>query len=320
MALCTVCATADRPVNATPEVQAITVTNSIDVNGLLMSDEDLAWQTTNLGALNNPPLSMPYPANILTDGSFWYPPIEKLGEQPGDIIFWDSSNFDEFTELPSNWGDGQVQYTNTYNEKTVAVSGQTQYLKSSALNTGNKVMTQDNYQTSKQVVFAGDNGGHLVSSESLLLDGAGSFSPVANSVLCPFASTTPPTIWPEFCNIVQMGSSVDMTSVSLSTQAGDRFVSATGDTPVAADYHINVEGISGPASGDLSSYIKTHVQEGRMNYVTNSLDPEQEVYIPQYVYRPGKAEDLSYTETSSTSGLITTFDKVIHYQSGVKLL
>jgi len=262
---------------------------------------------------------MPYPANVLDENSWFYQPMEKYGEQSGDIIFWDWSNFG--SEDPSNWGDGQVQFTNTYNEKTTANSGETSYIKSSSVSTANKVATENNFQTSKKIVFTGDNGGRIVSREELLLDGAGSFSPMANCVLCPFVETTPPTIWPEFCNIISTGSLVDMTTVSLTTEAADRFVSATGDVPVAADYHINAQGVSGPASGYASSFIKAHIQEGRMNYVTNSIDPVNAVdSTPYYVYRPGKSEDLSYSDTSSASGLIMKFDKTIHYQSGIKVL
>jgi hypothetical protein len=309
-------ATSDNPVNATPEIQGITVTNSIDVNGILTSDESLAWQITNNGVLNNPPLSMPYPANVL--GSSDYPPEPLFGEQDGDIIFY--SLYDFGSQDPANWGVGQVQYTNTYNEKTTAVSGETTYIKISSLSTANKVVSQNNYQTAKQIVFAGDNGGYLVSTEDLLVNGAGSFSPLAKSLLCPFAQTIPPTIFPQFCNIVQMGSSVDTTSASLSTQASDRFVSASGDPPVEADYHINMIGISGPAAGSVISYIKTHKQEGRMEYVTNELYPDQQYLTPVYVYRSGKAQDLIYSETSSTNGLISMFDKTMQYQSGKNLI
>lgn len=308
--------TSDRPVNATPEIQGITVTNSLNVNGLLTSDESLAWQTTNYGILNNPPLSMPYPANIL--GSTNYPPEPLFGEKDGDIIFYDLFNFG--SQDPANWGEGQVQYTNIYTEKTTAISGYTNYIKSSSLSTANKFVSQDNYQTSKQIVFLGDPGGKMVSTESLLVDGAGSFSPLANSLLCPFAQTIPPTIFPQFCNIVQMGSSVDTTSASLTTQASDRIVSSTGDTPIQADYHINMIGISGPATGSVISYIKTHKQEGRMEYVTNELYPDQQYLNPIYVYRAGKAQDLIYSETSSTTGLISTFDKSMQYQSGKNLI
>jgi hypothetical protein len=313
-------ATSDRPVNATPEIQGITVNDNIDVNGLTTSDESLSWQSTNYGDLNSPPLSMPYPATVLSEENSFDFPIETLfGAQPGDIIF-DDPTVPDFTQLPEYWTDGQVQYTNAYNEKTTAISGQTSYIKSSSLSTADKVLSQNNYQTSKQVVFSGNNGGNLVSGEDLLLDGAASFSPVSNSVLCPFAQTIPPSMVPEFCNIIQMGGSVNMKSVSLSTQASDRFVSATGDVPVIANYHINVQGVSGPASGTANAYIKTHIQEGRMAYVTNSLYPYQEDYIPIYVYRPGKYEDLTDSEFTSASGNISSFDKVIQYQSGLKLL
>jgi len=304
-------------VNATPEVQGITVTNSMNVNGQLTSDESLAWQTTNYGSLNNPPLSMPYPANIL-GSSIFYEPQPRFGEQVGDVIFQDFFNY--LSQLPENWGTGQEQFTNGYNEHTAAISGETDYAKSSAIDTANQIPTGDNYKTSKQIAFVGADAGRMTSSEDLLIDGAGSFSPLADCAACPFAKTTPPTIWPEFCNIAQMGSSVDMASVSLATQASDRFVSDSCSVPVVADYNINVHGISGVAIGSVDSYLKTHIQEGRMEYVNDSRYSDQQDLIPIYVYRPGKYEDVAYSETSSATGLITQFSKDIQYQSGMNLL
>lgn len=317
MVVCIAWTTADRPVNATPEIQGITVTNSMDVNGILTSDASLAWQTTNYGALNSPPLSMPYPANVLGSSEF-YQPIPAFGEQAGDIIFWDI--FKDGSQLPGNWGTGQEQFTNGYNEKTTAVSGETSYTKSSTINTASQIPTGDNYQTSKQIAFTGIDGGRMTSSEDLLLDGAGTFSPLANCAACPFAQTIPPVIWPEFCNIEQMGSSVDMTTVSMATQASDRFVSETCNIPVEANYDINVHGINGVAIGSVDAYLKTHIQEGRMEYVNNSLYSDQQDLVPIYVYRPGKYEDVTYSEISTATGLITTFDKSMHVQSGINLI
>lgn len=289
----------------------------MNVNGQLTSDESLAWQTTNYGALNTPPLSMPYPANILGSSEF-YQPLPNFGEQAGDVIFWDF--FNPVSQLPENWGTGQEQFTNGYNEHTSAVSGKTDYTKSSAIDTADQIPTGDNYQTSKQIAFVGGDAGRMTSTEDLLLDGAGMFSPLANCAACPFAQTKPPIIWPEFCNIVQMGSSVDMASVSLATQSSDRFVSDTCSVPVVADYNINVHGIPDVAIGSVDAYLKTHIQEGRMEYVNDSLYSDQKDQTPIYVYRPGKYEDLSYSETSTAAGLITQFSKGIHYQSGTNLL
>ena len=248
----------------------------------------------------------------------FYDPQPQFGEQVGDIEFWDIFSFG--SQLPENWGTGQEQFTNGYNEHTSAVSGQTDYTKSSAISTADQIPTGDNYKTSKQIAFVGADAGRMTSSEDLLIDGAGTFSPLANCAACPFAQTTPPTIWPEFCNIAQMGSSVDMASVSLATQASDRFVSDTCSVPVVANYNINVHGVSGVAIGSVNSYLKTHIQEGRMEYVNDSRYSDQQYLDPIYIYRPGKYEDVSYSETSTASGLITQFGKNIQYQSGTNLL
>jgi hypothetical protein len=73
-----------------------------------------------------------------------------------------------------------------------------------------------------------------------------------------------------------------------------------------------------PAGGSATAYVKAHIQESR-NYT-------KEV-IPWGVQAPwiitanqAKTEDLTYSETSGAQGTITSFDKVIAYQSGKALL
>jgi hypothetical protein len=53
--------------------------------------------------------------------------------------------------------------------------------------------------------------------------------------------------------------------------------------------------------GSASAYLKVHVQEAR-NTTTQ------------------KSEDLTYSETSTASGLINSFSKSVAYQSGFNLI
>ena len=114
--------------------------------------------------------------------------------------------------------------------------------------------------------------------------------------------------YPGYCNIVQTGSKFDLTTGSVVTSADNKFVGTDATAPVALNYAISVKPytIPGkgtiPAMGSVSSYIKAHIQEGRS--VNNTT----------------RAEDLTYSESSFASGIITSFSKMISFQSGKVLL
>ncbi len=109
-------------------------------------------------------------------------------------------------------------------------------------------------------------------------------------MLCPFASAGGNVI-PAYCNIVQAGSKYDLTIGSVTTNANERFVGTDATNPVVLNYAINVKpytasGTQVPAIGSAMAYIKAHIQEGN-NFNTT------------------KAEDLTYSETSSATGTST---------------
>ena len=139
----------------------------------------------------------------------------------------------------------------------------------------------------------------MISSENMVLDGAGNGQDTTTTYICPFASAQPHTI-PPFCNIIQVGSDVDVTLASLTTAADERHVMASGDPGVAVGYNIKMTGFGDiPAMGSATAYIDAHIQEAR-----NGED--------------GKAEDVTYSETSTAAGDITLFQKAIDYQSGLR--
>lgn len=122
--------------------------------------------------------------------------------------------------------------------------------------------------------------------------------------------------------MIQMGSKVDVSQASVSTSAGGRFVSATTDLPVAMDYSINGKGISSTgvtpyATGSMSAFINAHLQEGRMLNIT-PYNPEALEQPAGFI--PGKATDISYSESTSATGMIKQFSKDMYYQSGKRLL
>ena len=108
--------------------------------------------------------------------------------------------------------------------------------------------------------------------------------------------------FPAFCNIIEVGSDVDVTLASLTTAADERHVMASSDPAVEVDYSIKMTGFGDvPAMGSADAYINAHIQEARTG--------EDDAL---------KAEDVAYSEYSSAAGDITLFQKVIGYQSGVR--
>ena len=67
--------------------------------------------------------------------------------------------------------------------------------------------------------------------------------------------------------------------------------------------------------GSASAYIKAHIQEGRNSSDIPDDGSEAGIYD---IF--GKNEDLTYSESTSVSGVISSFSKTIAYQSGKALL
>ena len=201
-------------------------------------------------------------------------------------------------------GPDQVQYTTTYDATIVSQGGLTSLVKDMSVNTDNRLIGQSNVKSGTAVTFAANqNGGNIVGEETMMLDGTGNTTPASDRILCPFGSTARSVI-PPYCNIVQVGSKYDLTIGSVAYTADERFVGIDASTPVVMNYNIDVkpytvagQGTS-PAMGITSAFIKAHIQEARGGNTS-------------------KAEDLTYSETSSASGRISSFTKKISYSSQV---
>ena len=113
------------------------------------------------------------------------------------------------------------QYTTAYDANTVAQAGTTTFVKTMAIDTRNKVIGQSNVKADTAVTFiATADGGNIVGSENIMLDGAGNATTAADKMLCPFASNAGNVI-PAYCNIIQAGSKYDLTIGSVTTAAND---------------------------------------------------------------------------------------------------
>jgi len=212
-----------------------------------------------------------------------------------DAIVW-QLGFPALTAPPL--APAGTNYIMSYTESTIADQGLVSYTKGQSLDTANKVAGTYNFNTQKVVEFVGLDTGRMLSAENMVLDGAGNAQTTSTKYICPFATATSSVI-PPFCNIIEVGSDVDVTLASLTTAADERHVMASSDPAVAVDYSIKMTGFGDiPAMGSADAYINAHIQEARTD--------------------DGKAEDLSYSETSSAAGDITLFQKVIGYQSGFR--
>jgi hypothetical protein len=260
---------ADPGVNATPETQTISTVTSSDVVGLAMETDAATWTISG-----------------------------------GDIIF---THWGSMSDPAGLMGYSVAQYTTSYDAGIVAQAGHTAFTKTMNVDTRNKVTSQSNIKTQTGLTFAAtEDGGNVVGSENLMLDGVGDSTPTADRILCPFAA--PDGYISYFCNIVQAGSKYDLTIGSITTYADDAFVHTDDTVPVVLNYAINVKpyGTSQgqiPARGSTMGYLKAHVQEGR------------EYYYPESMAL--KAEDLSYSDTASALGTITAFNKQFGYSSQV---
>jgi hypothetical protein len=296
---------ADIPVHAAPGLTGLSVATAMDVQGIATTGTDVILQLGS-DTLNSPPLEnggFPWRWGPFGPPSPWIYgyTVNPLAAAPG-------------TPVPL----GEVQYTAEYHEVMTAVSGSLRYLKSMSVITGNKSVGDYNIASGRTVIFIGEDGGRMSTSEDVLLDGMSAQTVSANQVFCPFAGTTN-SFFPSFCNIVMSGSSADISTGSISTSMGMRFIAASADVPIYESYGVNVKGVTGTAgnpdaSGTVSAYMKLHLQEGIEKQVPRRITTD---FLG---YNPVKAEDISYTETSTASGSIRSFTKEMQYQSGIRLV
>jgi hypothetical protein len=290
---------ADPSVTQVPEIQGLSTATSVNAVGLMTESDSLSWQLSNLG-INN---------SLAAPG---YPPYDAGN---GTVLVWDDI-YPYASHTP-----GQVLYTTVYDADIVAQAGQISYVKTMDVNTGNKVISQSNVNAQTGLTFvATDDGGNVVGTEDLMLDGAGMYDLTADKMLCPFAAQSSLFI-PPYCNIVQTGSKYDLTVGSVTTDANNRFVGSDATAPVVQNYDINVKpyGTSQgqiPAIGSAMAYMKVHTQEGRLTLVNQFIMENDEVSI----YKVVKSQDITYSDSSSALGVISAFTKSLSYNSGMSLI
>jgi hypothetical protein len=246
-----------------------------------------------------------------------------------DSLAWQITNngfIGGLTDIPPLFPEITAVYSMAYTEETVADQGLVTYTKKGLVDTQGKVPDQSNVNMEKVVEFVGLDTGRMVSAEEQVLDGAGTPFDTLELFICPFAMPEALRL-PSFCNIVQEGSAVDLTTGSLTTLTDTRFVSAIAsvlqqtpgwdrplsDNGVEADYRIGLTGFGDvPAMGSADAYINVHVQEGRGFFEVDGAAP---LTLNYRLSVDPRAEDLTYSEDSTASGHITLFQKTMSYNS-----
>lgn len=203
------------------------------------------------------------------------------------------SSSDAISEVPP-LANG-AYYTATYNENTISNGvGQIEYTKMMNVDTGNMNVNQYNIEASKLVNFAGEGLASMVTSENIFIDGTGQPQDSKGNLICAFGSTSSDTI-PAFCNSAEAGSSVNMQHGSVATSTNGRFILKSGDPGVELNHGIRVI----DAIGKASAYMEVFSQEAKGD-------------------EKAPFSTAKFREETTVHGLITLFDKQMHYDSAMK--
>jgi hypothetical protein len=201
--------------------------------------------------------------------------------------------------------DDGVYYTTLYTEDTQNSNvGYVSYDKDLDMSTANKIAGQYNIQAVKQITYLGVDASSIVTNDYLLLDGAGEDLPhIGALLLCPFGSNTKEA--PDFCNRVETGSAMNLKVANLNTQMGDRFIMKSADPGVAVYNNVGVGAYTSdlPSQGSVSAYIKGSIKEGGRDAGDPTDEPDQ------------LAETVVFSDSTSISGVISTFAKSMSYTS-----
>jgi hypothetical protein len=207
-------------------------------------------------------------------------------------------------------------YESTYTEDTVSNGlGLIFYDKELDVETSSQISGQWNIEAAKLIEFVGVDGARVTSSDTIFVDGAGTQKLTDEVMLCPFASDAI-EVYPAYCNRVEAGSSIDMTVANVRTTSTDRFVMPSGDHPVELNHDILLTELVDdlPSEGSVSAYMEVLIQEGRSNYMVFPPTTPEEGFIT-VVGPDSLSERIEFSEETTVSGEISTFEKLMHYES-----
>lgn len=318
-----------RPPN-TAETQLISTLTSVHLTGTFTESDSLVWRQSNEALDMNLALVNNNPFFVGQGNGDWRFEGEEFIFDPGNgdysLPYPDLPPFvDLFLQEPEPpLALDEVQITSSTRETTLADHGRTAYTKRSTVDTNWKTANMYNVEQEKMVGFSGTDTGRITSEESALIDSVGMTISVEEKDLwrCPLHGYTQGCL-PPFCNIVEMGSSLDMKEVQFTTSLKSRTIAETADEgdeggdiwktmpvidgpPTELAYAIGVNGITPvtPARGSVAAYIRAHAMEGSDQCPTPC---------------GGQRLDLVYQERTTAAGNIETFQKSMYYKSGIKI-
>jgi len=236
------------------------------------------------------------------------PEVQGITTTTSISVVGSASDVDSMSWSISNLGGlappltpDENQAMSTYSDKLTATDGIVTWKKDAVISTADQIGTP-NVQMDATLQFdAMDGTGTVSREEALMLDTVGNEMGTDTKLLCPFAADKS-TMIPEYCNYVTMGSKVTGGLTQTVTQAKESFIGVVSDFPVTMNYQIaarglTYDGVTFPMSGTASAALVVDIKEARNGTKL--------------------AETLLYKETSSASGSINAFNKVMAYQSGL---
>lgn len=125
---------------------------------------------------------------------------------------------------------------------------------------------------------------------------------------------------PAFCNKIETGNSMVLSTGSLSSSLGDRFVSGSSASGVELFNNVDVSSYSSdlPSKGSVSSYLKGLVMEGGDTAKSSAMTAAQTAAttsLKPYESPGDLYEFASFIDETSVSGDIFSFSKHMSYIS-----
>ncbi|MCU0633048.1 MAG: hypothetical protein MUC66_08785 [Methanolinea sp.] len=307
----------------------ISTLTSVHLTGTFTESDSLVWRQSNEALDYNLAYPINWPIYVGPGNGDW-----RWDEQAGEFIYDPGNgeyilpfpNYPVFAEVVIHEPEpplaiNEVQMTSSTRETTMADHGRTVYTKQSSVDTDWKTANMYNVEQQKIVGFSGTETGRITSEESTLVDTVGMTMTTLEGEVwqCPLCAYTGECL-PPFCNIVEMGSSLDMREVQFTTRIESRSIADVAvdeepniritlpivdGPPTELNYEIGVNGITpvSPARGSVAAYIRVHAIEGSDQCATPCGGPRL---------------DLIYQEKTTASGDVQIFQKNMYYESGIK--
>jgi hypothetical protein len=295
------------------ESQGINIITSAYVVGSFSNTADLNW------ALSSEVLG----ANLNLTDILWDPDtgLPVIDPDTGEFIeIWELEPEPPLKYDAASW---EVQMRTVYSEDTIAPNGVIEYSKTSGIETKALPASMYNIENERLITYEAFNGDQIYSKEFLMIDTVG--TPGVNcthSTACvfPCSGCGCEGCYPAFCNHVETGSTIDMSIVSASSSARLRNVNELGgegqgederwplipsvDNPARLHYNVRVDEVSANQSsvGKVSAYLELGVMEGSKECPGMGL----------------AIEEIQVKDSKSVDGIVSLFDHVIDYESGIR--